>query len=278
VVLVGGSSRVPLVRQRVAEYFGKPPRTDVDPDEAVALGAAIQVGLKTGAISAEAGIMITDVSPFTLGLEAQSKAGRQIVQGVFAPVIPRNSTVPVSRTERFSTTADGQKSVTIKVFQGESRYTKNNVFLDEYTLDGVPAAPAGRESIAVTFTYDINGILDVTTEIVSTGKKATLVIDKSPRRMTDGDRSIAKERVEREWGLGAPAVSFATAPVAAPAASGDFVLLVSTARERLGSASGGSRAQLETLLRDADEAVARGDHATITALDTALTDLLFAME
>ncbi len=159
--------------------------------------------------------MITDVSPFTLGLEAQSKAGRQIVHGVFAPVIPRNSTVPVSRTERFSTTADGQKSVTIKVFQGESRYTKNNVFLDEYTLDGVPAAPAGRESVAVTFTYDINGILDVTTEIVSTGKKATLVIDKSPRRMTDGDRSIAKERVEREWGLGgagsaAPAVSFAT--------------------------------------------------------------------
>ena len=285
VVLVGGSSRVPLVRQRVAEYFGKEPRTDVDPDEAVALGAAIQVGLKTGAISAEAGIMITDVSPFTLGLETQSKAGRQVVHGVFAPIIPRNSTVPVSRKEQFSTTVDGQKSVTIRVFQGESRYTKNNVFLDEYTLDGVPAAPAGRESVAVTFTYDINGILDVTTEILSTGKKDSLVIDKSPRRMTDDDRSVAKERVEREWGLGAPAASapaFAnTAAPAAPAASAasaEFMQLLGSARERLETARGPQRVQLESLLRDAEEALTRGDREAIRALDGSLTDLLFAME
>jgi len=281
VVLVGGSSRVPLVRRRVAEYFGKEPRTDVDPDEAVALGAAIQVGLKTGAISAEAGIMITDVSPFTLGLETQSKAGRQVVHGVFSPIIARNSTVPVSRKEQFSTTADGQKSVTIRVFQGESRYTKNNVFLDEYTLDGVPAAPAGRESVAVTFTYDINGILDVTTEILSTGKKGTLVIDKSPRRMTDDDRSRAKERVEREWGLGGAAVPEAPPALAnaAPgAASAELTLLLSSARERLATARGPQRAQLETLLRDADEAVARGDRGAMNALDVSLTDLLFAME
>ncbi len=281
VVLVGGSSRVPLVRRRVAEYFGKEPRTDVDPDEAVALGAAIQVGLKTGAISAEAGIMITDVSPFTLGLETQSKAGRQVVHGVFAPIIPRNSTVPVSRKEQFATTADGQKSVTIRVFQGESRYTKNNVFLDEYTLDGVPAAPAGRESVAVTFTYDINGILDVTTEILSTGKKGTLVIDKSPRRMNDDERSVAKARVEREWGLGAPAAAPAApafANAAGPAVSAEFTQLLGSARERLAAARGPQRIQLETLLRDADEAVARGDRSAMSSLDTSLTDLLFSME
>lgn len=284
VVLVGGSSRVPLVRRRVAEYFGKEPRIDVDPDEAVALGAAIQVGLKSGAISAEAGIMITDVSPFTLGVEAQSKAGSQIVNGIFAPVIPRNSTVPVSRTERFATTVDGQKSVTIKIFQGESRYTKNNVFLDEYTLDGVPAAPAGRESVAVTFTYDINGILGVTTEIVSTGKKASLVIDKSPRRMTDADRLAAKERVEREWALGTSAPvngNGATSPTPAPtpaADASDLATLVRTARARLDEVSGATRANLEALLRDADEALARGDKIRMTELDTALTDMLFALD
>ena len=169
--------------------------------------------------------------------------------------------------------SDGQKSVTIRVFQGESRYTKNNVFLDEYTLDGVPAAPAGRESVAVTFTYDINGILDVTTEILSTGKKDSLVIDKSPRRMTDDDRSVANERVEREWGLGAPA-----APAPAFAASAEFTQLLGSARERLETARGPQRVQLESLLRDAEEALTRGDREAIRALDGSLTDLLFAME
>ncbi len=270
IVLVGGSSRVPLVRQRVAEYFGKEPRTHVNPDEAVALGAAIQMGLKTGGISAETGIMITDVAPFTLGVETQSRAGSQTVYGTFAPIIPRNSTVPVSRTERFSTTADGQKSVTVRVFQGESRYTKNNVFLDEYTIDGVPPSLAGRESVAITFTYDINGILDVTTEVVSTGKKASLVIDKSPRRMTDEERSAARARLDREWGS-APAPT----PVAPSAADEGLTALVAVAKEKL---SATSSASLEALVAEAERAVAAGDRAKIVELDAKLTEALFALD
>ncbi len=270
IVLVGGSSRVPLVRQRVAEYFGKDPRTHVNPDEAVALGAAIQVGLKTGGISAETGIMITDVAPFTLGVETQSKAGSQIVYGVFAPIIPRNSTVPVSRTERFSTTSDGQKAVTVRVFQGESRYTKNNVFLDEYTIDGVPPSLAGRESVAITFTYDINGILDVTTEIVSTGKKAKLVIDKSPRRMSDGERVAARERLDREWGGLGAAPSKPTNEAAEGLSS-----LVAVAKEKL---AGKKNAQVASLVADAERALAGGDRARIAELDAALTEALFALD
>lgn len=274
IVLVGGSSRVPLVRRRVAEYFGKEPRTDVNADEAIGLGAAIQVGLKTGAIAAETGIMITDVAPFTLGVETQSKAGSQVIHGMFAPIIPRNSTVPVTRTERFATTVDGQKSVAVRVFQGESRYTKNNVFLDEYTIDGVPPSLAGRESVAIGFTYDINGILNVTTEILSTGKKASLVIDKSPRRMTDTERATAKARIESEW---SGTVSVPGVDVAQTVETPAIAELVRAAKERMGGAEAASRARLEVLVRDAEEAIARKDAQAMAALDTELTDLLFSI-
>ncbi len=121
IVLVGGSSRMPLVRRIVAERFGKDARGGVHPDEAVALGAAIQAGLKSGALSAKTGIMITDICPYTLGVEVSTRAGSQLVSGVFSPIIPRNSTIPVSRTEIYSTTGDGQTRVDIKVFQGEDR-------------------------------------------------------------------------------------------------------------------------------------------------------------
>ncbi len=120
VVLVGGSSRIPLVRRLVAERFGKDPRGGVHPDEAVALGAAVQAGLKSGALSARTGIMITDVCPYTLGVEVSTRAGSQLVDGMFSPIIPRNSTIPISRTEIYSTTADGQTQVDVKVFQGET--------------------------------------------------------------------------------------------------------------------------------------------------------------
>ena len=132
----------------------------------------MQAGLKSGAISTERGIMITDVCPFTLGVEVVANTGSQKMGGMFSPIIPRNSTVPVSRTEVYSTTADQQRIVDIKVYQGESRLVKNNTFLDSYSIDGIPPAPAGHEKVAITFTYDVNGILNCKTKIVSTGKEA----------------------------------------------------------------------------------------------------------
>jgi molecular chaperone DnaK len=287
VVLVGGASRMPMVQALVAEHFGKEPRRGVNPDEAVALGAAVQAGLKAGAISAQTGIMITDVCPFTLGVEVMANAGRQKVQGLFSPIIPRNSTIPVSRTETYSTTADGQRQVTIRVYQGESRLVKDNIFLDAYSVEGVPPGPAGSEQVKVTFTYDINGILKVTTKVVSTGKEATMLVDKSPNRMSAADRETAKGRLEREWGS-APGMAAGVSPASSAAAtatstngaalSDDRAALIAAARKKRGSVKADQAARLVDLADRLETAVREGDATLAAKLDTELTDLLFELD
>jgi molecular chaperone DnaK len=283
VVLVGGSSRIPMVQALLTDYFGKEPRRGVNPDEAIALGAAVQAGLKSGAISTERGIMITDVCPFTLGVEVVASTGYQKMGGMFSPIIPRNSTVPVSKTEVYSTTADNQRIVDIKVYQGESRLVKNNTFLDQYSVDGIPPAPAGNEKVAITFTYDVNGILAVKTKIVSTGKEASLKIEKSAQRMSDADRDKAKARLEREWDRepSAPSPAVAAAPAggaaSAPVDAG-VSALVSAAEARLASVDAGQRARLQDLIGQLRAASARGDRAETQKLDRALTDYLFEIE
>lgn len=272
VVLVGGSSRVPMVRQLVAEYFGKEPRTGVHPDEAVALGAAVQAGLKSGAICSERGIMITDVCPFTLGVEVQTSAGSQKVDGLFSPIIPRNSTVPISRTETYSTTTANQRQVDVKVFQGESRLTRHNVFLDMYTVDGIPPGPSGKERVAITFTYDINGILKVTTKVVSTGKEAVLVVDKSPRRLDGKEKEEARARLDKEWNSGG------AAPASNTQVPAEIHALLERARARMDTVKGDARMQLTRMVADLEEAIARKDLPAVSRLDVALTDLLFDME
>jgi molecular chaperone DnaK len=260
ILLVGGSTRIPLVRSLLAETFGKEPEKRANPDEAVALGAAIQAGLKVGTISAATGIMITDVAPFTLGVETQSRAGSHAVNGVFSAIIERNSTIPIERTETYATTVDGQDKVTIRVFQGESRFTKHNVYLDEYTIEGVPKAPAGREKIAVTFAYDINGILKVTTKIASTGKEAHLAISKSPTRLSAIEKSEAISRLEAQR---------STPPLRE---------LAESARKRLPSFDGEVQARLRALLDEADRALASGDKTAQNRLDADLTDFLFSLD
>ena len=270
VVLVGGASRMPMVQALVAEHFGKEPRRGVNPDEAVALGAAIQAGLKAGAISAQTGIMITDVCPFTLGVEVMANAGRQKVQGLFSPIIPRNSTIPVSRTETYSTTGDGQRQVTIRVYQGESRLVKDNIFLDAYTVEGVPPGPAGSEQVKVT------------TKVVSTGKEATMLVDKSPNRMSDADREAAKGRLEREWGSaageGEAAVPGASAAAKGAALQDDRAELIAAARKKRSSVKGDVAARLADLADRLETAVREGDATVAAKLDTELTDLLFELD
>ncbi|MDB4970977.1 MAG: dnaK10 [Myxococcales bacterium] len=269
VVLVGGSSRIPLVQALLADYFGKEARRGVHPDEAIALGAAVQAGLKSGAISTERGIMITDVCPFTLGVEVVANTGSQRMPGMFSPIIPRNSTVPVSRTEVYSTTGEQQRVVDIKVYQGESRLVKNNTFLDSYTIDGIPAAPAGHEKVAITFTYDVNGILNVKTKIVSTGKEAALCVDKSAQRMSDGEKGAAKERLDGEW----------KKPTADSAQPGDATgPLVAAAMAKLPSVNGTNKARLEELVGRLKSASARGDASESARLDGELTNLLFELD
>jgi molecular chaperone DnaK len=295
VVLVGGSSRIPMVKQLLTEYFGKEPRRGVNPDEAIALGAAVQAGLKSGAISTERGIMITDVCPFTLGVEVVASTGFQKMGGMFSPIIPRNSTIPVSRTETYSTTADNQRLVDIKVYQGESRLVKNNTFLGEYTVDGIPPAPAGNEKVAITFTYDVNGILNVKTRIVSTGKEAALTIEKSAQRMSDKDRAAAKDRLEREWEGGdaaaAPKPSSgasgagmgmgAAAPAggaAAPSGAAPATPIYRAAEKKLPTLTGAQRGKLEDLMVRYRAAHGAGDAKAVAAVEADLTNFLFDLD
>jgi molecular chaperone DnaK len=291
VVLVGGSSRIPLVQTLLSEYFGKEPRRGVNPDEAIALGAAVQAGLKSGSISTERGIMITDVCPFTLGVEVVASTGHQKMGGMFSPIIPRNSTVPVSKTEVYSTTGDNQRIVDIKVYQGESRLVKNNTFLDSYTVDGIPPGPAGNEKVAITFTYDVNGILAVKTKITSTGKEAVLTVDKSGQRMSQNDRDKAKDRLDKEWGEDAPpsgggmgaapatAAAGGAASASASASSDSGVkALVAAALEKMSAVDGAKKAKLEDLVGKLKAASARGDRGETSKLDQELTNFLFELD
>ncbi len=273
VILVGGSSRIPMVHQLLTKFFGKPPKGGVHPDEAVALGAAIQAGLKSGTIKSSNSIMIADVAPFTLGVEVMGSAKEQKVTGLFSPIIPRNCKVPVSRTETYYTTADNQRAVDVRIYQGEDRFVRNNTFLDMYTVDGMPPKPAGQESIDITFTYDINGILNVKTRINSTGKEAALMVDKSGQRMSEKERDEAQKRLDREWNGGA-----APKPSAPGAPEVKKDPLLEKAREKLKVVSADQKAALEAKIRALESARTAGDAAKQTAAEADLTDALFDLE
>ncbi|MBL8956532.1 MAG: Hsp70 family protein [Myxococcaceae bacterium] len=275
VILVGGSSRIPLVHQLLTKFFGKPPKGGVHPDEAVALGAAIQAGLKSGTIKSGNSIMIADVAPFTLGVEVMGSARDQKVTGLFSPIIPRNCKVPVSRTETYYTTADNQRAVDVRIYQGEDRFVRNNTFLDMYTVDGMPPKPAGQESIDITFTYDINGILNVKTRINSIGKEAALMVDKSGQRMSPTEREEAQKRIDREW-KGDGSAPKPSAPGGGAAAAADPLL--KKAEEKLKTVSADQRAGLEAKVKALRDARAGGDAAKTSKAEADLTDALFDLE
>lgn len=174
VLLVGGATRMPMINKLVAKMFGKLPLREVNPDEVVALGAGYQAALKSQNKDVD-DIVLTDVCPFTLGLEVVTDIDGHMVGGVFSPIIERNVTVPTSRADRFFTTTDDQEHVSINVYQGESRHTRNNIHLGLLDIK-VPKSAAGEQAIDVRFSYDINGLLEVEANILSTNETHRLLI------------------------------------------------------------------------------------------------------
>lgn len=184
IVLVGGATRMQIVREFIIRLFRKFPDTNINPDEAVALGAAVQAAMKERKSEVKE-VILTDVCPFTLGTDVVVSLGNGAQEaGHFCPIIERNTVIPASRTERFYTARDGQERISIKVLQGESRFAENNLYLGELELE-VPKGPAGKESVDVTYTYDINSILEVEVTVVSTGETKKAIIKGEESELTD---------------------------------------------------------------------------------------------
>lgn len=182
ILLVGGATRMPLVRKLAAGLFGRFPSISLDPDEVVAQGAAVQAALKARSAALEE-VVLTDVCSYTLGIETSQQYGNQIESGHYLPIIERNSVVPVSRVKTVQTLHDNQEQVLLKIFQGESRLVRDNVALGQLEMQ-VPKRPAGEVSLDVRFTYDINGLLEAQVSIPLTGESRSLVIENNPGVLT----------------------------------------------------------------------------------------------
>ena len=178
IILVGGSTRIPAVQDAVKAFFGKEPSKGVNPDEVVAVGAAIQGAVLSGDIT---DVLLLDVTPLSLGIETYG--------GVFTKLIESNTTIPSKKTETFSTAADSQPSVTIHVLQGERAMAKDNRTIGQFNLDGIPPAPRGVPQIEVVFDIDANGILSVSAKDKATGKAQNIRIEASS--------GLSKEEIEK---------------------------------------------------------------------------------
>lgn len=191
VILVGGATRMPLVIDFVRETLGKEPRIELDPDQVVAMGAAIQAALIEDDAAVE-DLVLTDVCPFTLGVAITKQIGNQYRPGYYLPILHRNTTIPVSREESVATVTPNQQEVVVRVYQGESRRVEDNLLLGELKVEGIPPGPPGQQ-VLLRFTYDLNGILEVEALLPATGQVFQTVITKHVRGLTPDDieRSVA---------------------------------------------------------------------------------------
>src|SRR6478672_1771070 len=195
VVLVGGMTRMPMVQEAVKKFFGKEPHKGVNPDEVVALGAAVQAGVLQGDVK---DVLLLDVTPLTLGIET--------LGGVFTPLIDRNTTIPAKKSQVFSTAEDNQTAVTIRVFQGEREMAADNKLLGQFDLMGIPPAPRGMPQIEVAFDIDANGIVHVTAKDKATGKEQSIRIQASgglsdadiEKMVKDAESHAAEDKKRRE--------------------------------------------------------------------------------
>ena len=257
VILVGGQTRMPLVQKAVADFFGKEPRKDVNPDEAVAIGAAIQGAVLAGDVK---DVLLLDVTPLTLGIETMG--------GVATPLIDKNTTIPTKKSQVFSTADDNQTAVTIHVVQGERKQASQNKSLGRFDLSDIPPAPRGMPQIEVTFDIDANGILNVSAKDKATGKEQSIVIKASSGLSDDEIEKMVKDaeanaEADRK---------FAEVVGARNTLEGLIHATQKTLKEAGDKATADEKSAIESAIKEAEEVVKGEDLEKIQAATTKLTE------
>ena len=199
VILVGGTTKVPIVKQRISKLLNKILRTDVEPDTAVAKGAAIQIAIKSGLIDSKSGLLVTDVCPYSLGTETAEIVDVFLIDGLYHEMIKRNTTIPCERTDEFVPLSPEQEIVSVKVYQTlneNCKLVKDAKLIGEFTLDLVPNLPVQENAIELTYSYDINGTLKVSARHLKTQVVKEITIDKSKILSGDGKKETSKEKLQ----------------------------------------------------------------------------------
>ena len=257
VILVGGQTRMPMVQQTVADFFGKEPRKDVNPDEAVAMGASIQGAVLAGDVK---DVLLLDVTPLTLGIETMG--------GVATPLIEKNTTIPTKKSQVFSTAEDNQTAVTIHVVQGERKQAASNKSLGRFDLADIPPAPRGMPQIEVTFDLDANGILNVSAKDKATGKEQSIRITASGGLSEDDiQQMVADAEANAEADQ-----KFEELVTARNTADGMINAAKKTLEEAGEHATEEERSAIEAAITAAEDAVKTDDKDAIEAATTALTE------
>lgn len=258
IILVGGQTRMPLVQQKVADFFGKEPRKDVNPDEAVAMGAALQGAVLSGDVT---DVLLLDVTPLSLGIETMG--------GIATPLIEKNTTIPTKKSQTFSTAEDNQTAVTIHVVQGERKQAAANKSLGRFDLADIPPAPRGMPQIEVTFDIDANGILNVSAKDQATGKEQSIVI-KASSGLSDEEIEAMVSEAESHADEDA---KFEELVQARNAAEGLAHATRKTLAEAEDKVEEQEKADIEAAIAEVDEACKGNDKETIDAAVEKLTSV-----